>query len=231
MKRLLFLLPVLAATFASADEVLLEDHFDRADADPAVEAPGNGWGTNSKTRAKGVKQVWIKDDAMYVKMADVADHAVSVTQDVKFKDAVIEMRFKLGPKDDLGVDIADMSEKSVHAGHICAPRVRLNSLEISDLKTGRMNLELNEKAKAKTLNEEEKKLLATKSKKFPLKLKADEWHDLKITIEGDTMTVSIDGKEAGSFASEGIGHPTKNRIRLGVGHEAWVDDVKITTAG
>ena len=217
--------------FAAAPEgfpkPLFQDSFNRMDASPAIENPGNNWGTNSKSRAQGVKQVFLRDNAMFIKMADVADHGVSVTQDVEFDDAVIRLRVKLGKGDDLGVNIADMQEKTVHAGHICMPRIRLDSLEIRDLKTGRMRLDLREKSKSKTLTDADRKLLATKEKKFPLSLTADQWHDVEIRIDGPMMTVTIDGTKAGSFTSEGIGHPTKRRIRLAVNREAWVDDVEI----
>ncbi len=208
-------------------ERLFTDHFDREEADPAIEQPGQNWGTNSRSRAQGVKQVFLRDGAMFIKMADVADHGVSVTQDVAFDDVVIRLRFKLGEGDDLGINIADMQEKSVHAGHICMPRIRLGGLELRDLKTGRMRLDVRERSKAKTLTDEDKRLIAAKETRIPLDLTADAWHDLEIRIVGDTMTVSIDGTTAGSFSSPGIDHPTKGRIRLAVNREAWVDDIEI----
>lgn len=217
----------LLAAPTNFSKPLFQDAFNRQDVDPNVENPGNNWGTNSKSRAQGVKQVFLRDNAMFIKMADVADHGVSVTQDVSFDDAVIRLRVKLGKGDDLGVNIADMEEKTVHAGHICMPRIRLDSLEIRDLKTGRMRLEMREKSKAKTLTAADRKFLNTKEKKFPLSLTADQWHDVEIRIEGTTMTVKIDGTKVGSFSSEGIGHPTKRRIRLAVNREAWVDDIEV----
>ena len=223
---------IMAAGLASEPpggfpNLLFADGFERSEAADSPERPGNNWGTNSKARAQGVKQVFLRDGALFIKMADVADHGVSVTQDVEFTDAVIRMRFKLGKGDDLGVNIADMQEKSVHAGHICMPRIRLDSLEIRDLKTGRMRLDMREKSKNKKLTKADQKFLAAKERKFPLSLTADQWHDIEIRIEGSTMMVTIDGTTAGSFSSEGIGHPTKRRIRLAVNREAWVDDVEI----
>ncbi len=206
---------------------LFSDSFERSEADPAREQPGNNWGTNSRSRAQGVKQVFLRDGALFIKMAAVADHGVSVTQDVAFDDAVIRMRFKLGEGDDLGINIADMQEASVHAGHICMPRIRLNRLEIRDLKTGRMRLDVRERAKAKQLTPADRKLLAASEQRFPLQLEANVWHTLEIRIIGDTMTVAIDGKAVGAFTSKGIDHPTKRRIRLAVNREAWVDDVEI----
>jgi hypothetical protein len=224
-----FLLPVAAPAGPPEGfkSLLLEDDFERSEKDESKEDVGNDWGTNSKSRAKGVKQVDLADGAMHITMADVADHGVSVTHEVAFKDAVIQMRFKIGPKNDLGINIADMNEKSVHAGHICMTRIKPDSLQISDLKTGNMKLEHRVARQAKKETPELKKLLKTKSKNFKLDLDTEKWHDLEVRIEGDTMTVSIDGKEAGAFTSEGIDHATKSRLRLAVNSEAWVDDVKI----
>ena len=212
---------------AGFSNLLFADAFNRSEPKDSPEKPGNNWNTNSKSRAKGIKQVFLRDGALFIKKAAVADHGVSVTQDIDFKDAVIRMRFKLRKGDDLGVNIADMQEKSVHAGHICMPRVRLNSLEIRDLKTGRMKHDVFERKKDKRSTQADRKLVKEKEKVVPLKLKADKWHDLEIRIVDNTMTVVIDGKTAGSMTSEGIGHPTKRRIRLAVNREARVDDIEI----
>ena len=224
-----FLLPMTAP--AGPPEgfktVLLEDDFERSEKDDSKEEVGNDWGTNSKSRAKGEKQVDLADGAMHITMAEVADHGVSVTHEVAFKDAAIQMRFKIGKGKDLGINIADMNEKSVHAGHICMIRIKPTTLQISDLKTGNMKLEHRTARQTKKETPEMKKLLKTKSKNFKLDLDTEKWHDLEVRIEGDTMTVSIDGAKAGSFTSDGIGHPTKSRLRLSVNSEAWVDDVKI----
>ena len=56
-----------------APGVLFEDQFERTEKDQEKEQPGNGWGTNSKTRAKGVKQVFLGDGKMHIKRAAVAD--------------------------------------------------------------------------------------------------------------------------------------------------------------
>ena len=85
-----------------------------------------------------VTQADLKDGAMWIRRHH-ADHAVSVVKDLEFRNA-IEMRFKIREGDDLGVNLADMQEKSVHAG-IFVWRIRLNRVEVTDLKTGRMKLE------------------------------------------------------------------------------------------
>ncbi|QDT03213.1 hypothetical protein K227x_15950 [Rubripirellula lacrimiformis] len=214
---------------APEERVLFADDFQRQESEPHLEQVGNGWGTNSRARAKGNKQVDLADGAMHITRHAEADHGVSVTQDVAFRDATIQMRFKIGPKDDLGINIADMQEKSVHAGHLCMARIRTNQIEITDLKTGKMNLELRKRRLEKTSDDADAKLVAQKSKRTKVQLAADQWHDLAVTIAGDEMTVSIDGKKVDSFASPGIAHATKRRLRLAVGRDAWVDDVRITT--
>ncbi len=224
----LLFFPINTSTAETHGKVILEDHFERTETDDKLEQVGNGWGTNSKSRAKGVKQVDLVDGAMHITRADVADHGVSVTHEVAFKDATIELRFKLGKKDDLGINIADMKEKSVHAGHICMARIRPDRVEIVDLKTGRMELKNRERRQANLLTDNEKKAINKKSKFFKVDLKADKWHSLKVKVDGETMSVTIDEKLVGKFASEGIGHLTKSRLRLAVGKSAWVDDVKVT---
>lgn len=237
MKRPFYLLNlsilVCLTTTAVADKsnpggkLLLEDSFDREESDPAKEEIGNGWGTNSRTRAKGQKQVDLDGGAMHITRAAVADHGVSVFHEVAFKDATIELRFKLGAKDDLGINIADMKEKSVHAGHICVARIRPKSVEITDLKTGPMKLAHRQARLENKLTPELKKLINGRKKKFAVDLATDEWHQLTVQISGDTMTVKIDDKQVGRFQSEGIGHPTKSRLRLSVNKSAWVDNVII----
>ncbi|MFK8111335.1 MAG: family 16 glycoside hydrolase [Rubripirellula sp.] len=217
--------PLFAET--PSGTLILEDAFERTESDPAKEDVGNGWTTNSKSRAKGEKQVDLADGAMHITRAAVADHGVSVVHDLEFKDVTIQMKFKLGDKDSLGINIADMNEKSVHAGHLCLALVKRNKVEISDLKTGRMNQEVRTRRKDGKASDADKKLLKTKSKYFDVDLAADEWHQLQVQIAGETMKVSINGEKVGQFKSAGIGHPTKRRLRLAVAKSAWVDDVKV----
>lgn len=226
---LLLALPLTApGVLDQTASVLLKDDFNRSEKDPDKEQVGNGWTTNSKSRAQGVKQVDLADNALKITKAAVADHGVSVVHEMAFQNATIKLKFQLGAKDDLGINIADMKEKSVHAGHICVARVRLNSLEIQDLKTGNMKLEHRNARKAGKVPAELESLLKTKRKRFKLKLTPDEWHELQVAIQGDLMIVKIDGTEAGRFQSEGIAHPTKSRLRLSVNKQAWVDDILVT---
>lgn len=228
LRTFALVLITLVANSAIADEVLLNDSFERDEPVAGKEAVGNGWGTNSKSRAKGNQQVDLIDGVMHITRHPVADHGVSVTHEVSFKDAVIELRFKIGAKDDLGINIADMKEKSVHAGHICMAKITPKRTEIHDMKTGRMRLDIRDANKAKKLTPEQKKLIESRTQKIKHSFDTAKWHDLKVTIQDDTMSVAIDGEEVGQFESPGIGHPTKSRLRLAVNKSAMVDDVRVT---
>ena len=208
-------------------EILIDDDFNRQEENNAVEQIGNGWGTNSKKRAKGVKQVDLLDGAMRITRAEVADHGVSVFHEAAFKDAVVSLRFQLSKGDDLGINIADMNEKTVHAGHICMARLQLNKLEIKDLKTGSMDLARRKRRQNGAETPEDKKRISETTTKKTIKLDPDRWHELEIRIVDDQMIVKLNGDIAGMFSSEGIAHSTKSRLRLSVNQNAWVDNVKL----
>ncbi|MEM9366539.1 MAG: family 16 glycoside hydrolase [Planctomycetota bacterium] len=218
----------MTTLLASEGTVIFEDRFERAENDDSQEQPGNGWGTNSQSRAQGNKQVDLADGALHITRHPVADHGVSVVQDLAFQDAVIEFRFQLGEGDDLGINIADMKERSVHAGHICMARFRPDGVELTDLKTGRMKLETRTARKAGTFPASAEDALKQKTRRIKAKIATDQWHEAKLTLTGDTLIAEVDGKELGAFSSPGIAHATKSRIRLAVNRSAWIDDIKVT---
>lgn len=216
-----------AASEKNHGTLLFSDDFNREDGSKEKDGIGNGWGTNSKTRAGGNKQVELKDGAMYIAMHPTADHAVSVTHPAEFKDGVVEMRFMLeDEKDTLGVDFADLQFKDVHAGHLFKVGVGTKKADIDDMKSGGMNMKFYEQKKSKSLTPEQQKFIASTKKTFPVALDAGKWHHLLIEITGDNVSVTINGKSVGAFSSEGFAHPTKRLIRLSVPKKAVVDDVK-----
>lgn len=225
------LLTLLLASHLRADgrgALIFEDDFERSESQEEKDEPGKGWGTNSKSRAQGNKQVDLKDGAMHITFHPVADHAVSVTHPAEFVDGTVEMRFQLvEEKDVLGLNFADLQCKEVHAGHLFKVDFAAKCVSITDLKTGGMNMKYYDAKKAGKLGDEDKKLIALKTKKAPHAISVGEWHSLRVTIAGDTVTASVDGEEVVSFSSEGIAHPTKRLLRLSVPHRAIVDDVKI----
>ncbi len=229
--RLLILLACTAPLFAADDRgtLLFQDDFNRNEAQETTDAPGNGWGTNSKSRAKGHKQVDLRDGALHIFIHAEADHAVSVTHAAEFADGAVALRFKLeDARDSLGLDFADLGRKDVHAGHLFAARVSPKQVLLQDLATGNMRLDIRETRQAKKpLSAEQKSALEGKEKKIPAQLALGTWHDLLVKISGDELSVSVDGTEVGKLKSPGIAHPTKRVLRLAVPRNAVVDDVKI----
>ena len=229
--RPLLILSLALTTCLQAEEkgtLIFEDDFNRSESQEEKDEPGNGWKTNSNSRAKGNKQVDLRDGAMHIFIHEEADHGVSVVHDAEFTDGAVGLRFKLEAKDDsLGLNFADLKFKEVHAGHLFAVRIHTHRVLLQDLKTGRMEKKTRELNKAKKLTPEQKKALRGKEKEFKNKLEVGEWYNLLVEINADTLSVKIDDKEIGSFKSEGIAHPTKRTLRLAVPKNAVVDDLKI----
>ncbi len=233
MKSLAFLalVPSLTASIFAADlgKVIFEDDFNRQQTGTGTDAPGNGWGTNSKSRAKGDKQVELKDGAMRIFISPRADHAVSVTHPAEFKNGAVTLRFMLeDAQDSLGLDFADLQCKEVHAGHLCMARVGVKQVTLIDHKTGGMRNDIHEARQAKkTLTDEQKQAIAGKTKNIPHATATGKWHELQVKLEGEALSVAVDGKEVGNLQSPGIAHPTKRLLRFSVPRNAVVDDVKI----
>ena len=111
--------------------VILVDDFERADGSAEKDGIGNGWETNSASRAKGHKQVTLKNGAMYIATHAEANHGASVRHDAAFTDGSLELRFMLEHDGDtLGLDFADLQCKEVHAGHLFKVAVGTKKLEI-----------------------------------------------------------------------------------------------------
>src|SRR3954466_15365608 len=228
---MLALIPALATSVYAADlgKLIFQDDFNRNESQEATDDPGNGWGTNSKARAKGDKQVDLKDGAMRIYISANADHAVSVTHAAEFKDGAVTLRFMLeDAKDSLGLDFADAQCKEVHAGHLCAAKIDPKQVLMIDHKTGGMRLDIHDaRTEKKELTDEQKKALVGKTRNVPHATAIGKWHDLQVQIAGDEMSVAIDGPAVGSFHSPGMAHPTKRMLRFSVPRNAVVDDVKI----
>jgi hypothetical protein len=170
----------------------------------------------------------LKDGTMRIFIHETADHGVSVTQPMAFRDGRVELKFMLeDPKDSLGLNFADLQYKKVWAGHLFRVNVGIKAVEIADLKTGVMDLKTRNDRKAGTVSEEVKEMLKTKTKRVPNQLETGKWYHVAAEVVGDTMTVSIDGDKVASFASEGMAHPTKRLLRLAIKRNVVVDDLQI----
>lgn len=128
----------------------------------------------------------------------------------------VKFRFTSEKAKSFNVWFDDKNYKGSHAGHICQATIYPNAVNLSDAKTGGFDLTggLYDRKKANQLTEDEKKMLASKQKRFPAKLSLNDWHTLIVTTKGDTIRVSIDGKEVGRFTSLGITHDTKSLVSL-----------------
>jgi hypothetical protein len=110
----------------------------------------------------------------------------------------------------------DKDYKGSHAGHICSVRVSPTNVVIGDAKTGNFRNDIYEKTKTvpPSLTPEDKAMLATKNKSFPVKLSLTDWHTLVAQTKDDEITVSLDGTPVGSFKSEGVAHDHKTLVSL-----------------
>ncbi|MDQ8189771.1 hypothetical protein [Roseibacillus persicicus] len=224
----LLLLTSLSPHSPAERELIFSDDFERNESQEEKEEIGRGWTTASETRAQGNKQVDLKDGTMRIFLHPVADHAVSVRQAMNLRDGAVGMKFKLeNPKDELGINFADLKEKSVWAGHLFKVVINEKSVSVTDLKTGVMNLTIRDARRADKLSPEQEEVLKKASQRFTHRSETNEWHDLLIEIKGEAITVTIDGQEVATFSSAGIAHPTKTLLRLSVPHQAVVDEVKI----
>jgi hypothetical protein len=236
MKRVfLFALMSIAPVMAAEDygRLIFQDDFARKESQEQKDEPGNGWATNSESRAKGHKQVDLRDGALYISTHAEANHAASATHKLEFTDGVLALRFMLpDARDSLGVNFADPECKEVHAGHLFAVKVSAKQVQLQDLKTGNMRLDIRRAREAKQkLTDEQEKALVGKQKVLPHAVEIGKWHDLLVKITGDEMSVSIDGRLVGTFQSPGIGHPTKRVLRLPTPRQVAVDDIKAWAKG
>ena len=216
------------ASAQKARTLLFEDDFQRNESQELTDELGDGWATNSDKRAGGNKQVDLGDGTLFVFRHKDADHSVSVVHPAKYKDCRVELRLKIDhKKDDLGIDFADMDFKGVHAGHICKVFFRSDGIEMLDFKNGRMNKAYRDALKANTVTEQQRGALQRFRRQIECEITLGKWHDVVVTIIGDTMAVELDKKLIGSFSSPGMDHPEKDMIRFSASRQVRLDDLKM----
>ena len=205
MKPLLFLALAVSSIAADFPRVIFADDF-------SVEGFGKAWGHYKSSSV-------VKDGMLIGITAPTSDH--SAVDNIKFtgeKDLQVSVKFRFvsDKAKSFNVWFDDKNYKGSHAGHICQATISPTGVNLADAKTGGFDLSngLYDRKKANQLTDDEKKMLAGKQKRVPVKLALNEWHSLVVTTQGDTISVSIDGKEAGSFQSPGIAHDTKSLVSL-----------------
>jgi hypothetical protein len=208
-------------------KLVFEESFDRPDGSKTEDAIGNGWTTNSKSRAMGDKQAFLENGTLTVHISERANHAVSIKHDFALSDCTVVVKFKIGEKDLLKVNFNDPTLKTSHAGHVCSIAVGTTQLQVSDQMNGVMNLALRERKEKGDTGEELKKLIARTEARAKINLKPDSWHELKFYLEGDTVKVFLNDVFQLEHQSPGFGHPTKGNIAFSVPKHAVIDHFQV----
>lgn len=206
MKLILpFLLLATAAFSADYPRVIFSDDF-------AAEGFGKAWGHYKSSSI-------VKDGVLVGITAPTSDH--SAVDNIRIEgerdlEVAVKFRFVSDKAKSFNVWFDDKNYKGSHAGHICQATISPTSVNVADAKTGGFDLTggLYDRKKANQLTDDEKKMLASKTTKFPVKLNLQDWHTLVVQTKGDEISASIDGKPVGSFKSAGITHDTKSLISL-----------------
>lgn len=160
----------------------------------------------------------VKDGVLVGITPENSDH--SAVDNIRFEpeqdmEVAVKFRFVSAKAKSFNVWFDDKDYKGSHAGHICNVSVSPASVTIADAKTGNFRNDIYEKKKAPGgLSAEDKAMLQTKTKSFPVKLALQDWHKLLIQTKGTSIEVSIDGKVVGSFQAEGVGHDHKTLVSL-----------------
>lgn len=145
-----------------------------------------------------------------------ADHpSVNTIKLSPQSDLEVSVSFKFAGSKRFSIMFRDLDYKGSHAGHICHAAVSDQGITLYDGKTGQFRIDIRDKRKAGIkLDEATLKLIKEKTSVNKFKIDPTKWHDLRIRIEGNTITSFIDGKKAGSLTSEGIGHKTKSNMNI-----------------
>ncbi|MFC0536806.1 hypothetical protein ACFFKJ_12865 [Pelagicoccus mobilis] len=215
-------------TEVSYGELIFFDDFERQESQEIKDEPGNEWTTSSDKTAGGRKQVDLVDGVMHMQTLEGANHAVSTRHAFEFEDGSIGMKFMLpNDGDSLKLNFADMTLKSVHAGHLFDAVVGLDYVSYEDKKTGVMDLEIRKARREKSLSKEQSAMLKTKKLRVVHSIEKGVWHELFVHVDRDTIWMEIDGTVLEQFSSEGFAHRRKGLLRLLVPGHAYVDDVRI----
>jgi len=181
--------------------------------------------------------VSIKDGV--VNMAEnPADHHGAyayITPNFVYRDVVVEFSVKLDGARTCSLMMNDTKYKESHAGHILKASVMPGKVNLSDWKFGAMKLDIFEKMKDPSTSAEEKKKLHESIKDTSADFKTDadfsQWKVVRVSVVGDEMLMTIDGKPAAYLKSEGVRHPSKNAIGFEVGGKTvLIKDMKVWEA-
>ena len=203
----IFVVTLLVASATAADypREIFSDDF-------SANAFGKRWGHYKSGSV-------LKDGVLVGITPEGSDH--SAVDNVKFDgerdlEVTVKFRFTSEKAKSFNLWFDDKDFKGSHAGHICNVTVSPKSVSVGDAKMGNFRKDIYERKKAvpPALTAEDKILLASKNKSFPVTLALQDWHRLKVQTAVDSITVSIDDKPVGTFTSEGIAHDHKTLVSL-----------------
>ncbi len=213
---LLFFITALAAEpLAPKGELIFTDDFERSDL--------GDWKPLIPSFAvqNGVLKGWQTRD----------DHGAVGRVYRPMKDVIVEFKFKLDGSTGFNAVFDDKNHKGSHAGHICRVAFAPKQIRLGDDKEGVMRNDIFEMRKDPSKKSEADKLLVGRGTATNIAIDPKPWHSVAITILGDHMHVTLDGKPVGDLKSPGIAHETKQSFHFTVnGPGVLFDDVRIRAA-
>lgn len=158
----------------------------------------------------------VKDGVLVGITPTDADHpSVNSLQLGPQTDLQVGLSFQFHGSPSFSVMFRDLDYKGSHAGHICHVVVSPKAVTLYDGKTGIFLKPIRDKRKAgEKLDPATTEMLKSKTAKASVDLDPKAWHDLLIRIEGDVLSVSVDGHPVASLKSEGIAHPSKSNMNI-----------------
>src|SRR3569833_1111236 len=168
-------LPAIPAeSIAEKKQLLFEDDFSGKElAEPwqrVVPTFGleNGALKGTQTREKDAPSA----DGKTVIKAHAAVHGLQIPT----RDSVVECRIRFEGASMIDVEFDDRQYTGSHYGHLCRAQVRLNGVTLNDARDGNMRNDIYEIKKNPARKAEVAKLLAGRSKTFPVKLERGTWY-------------------------------------------------------
>lgn len=203
--------------------VVFDDQFAR---ELKADAQGieNDWKLNSHEEHRFVLQ----DGVARVTRNSDAKHYANLLHKADFRNGSLTVRFKLADQSaPFRIQVRDSALKTIKQGMLFNVRAGNGQLELQDAAIA-YQIKLSMKAaKVAKPSSQQQATLDAATTRAPLDLSLNEWHELLVHVQGNELTVSIDGTELASLASESIAHPTKDNFRIEVGRALEIDRVTV----
>ncbi len=210
----IFFLGSLSAAEPKVGDLLLADDFERAEL-------GKQWRLRIGSFA-------IREGRLVGTEKPEDGHGAVIQAPLAFSDAIIEFSFRIVDGRAFNFVVNDKACKTVHAGHICRVAVSMKGFRLGDDKEGVMRNDVFAMRRDPERKKEADALLVGRSQNIPFKLKANQWYRMKVSMLGEVMRLTVDGRELGLLRSPGIGHPTKSDFGFTIkGKQVEFDKVRV----